>query len=77
MANDKISGLSSIIAEIGKWVKNSSYEQHSTMSIFNMAILRQMIKLAVLPVSSPKLANGSKIRLMSNIQQCLFSIWQF
>ena len=53
MANDKISGLSSIIAEIGKWVKNSSYEQHSTMSIFNMAILMQMIKLAVFPVSSP------------------------
>ena len=58
MANDKIPGLSSIIAEFGKWVKNSSYEQHLTMSIFNMAILRQMIKLAVFPVSSPTLANG-------------------
>ena len=58
MANDEIPGFSSIIAEIGKWVKNSSYEQPLIMSIFNMAILRQMIKLAVFTVSSPTLANG-------------------
>ena len=44
MANDKISGLSSIIAEIGKWVKNSSYEQHLSMSSWNIAISQQMMK---------------------------------
>ena len=40
----KISGISSIIADIGKWVKNSSDEQHFTMTTGITAILRQMMK---------------------------------
>ena len=31
-ADDKISGISSIIADIGKWVKKSSGEKHLTMT---------------------------------------------
>ena len=58
MANDKISGLSSIIADIGKWVKKSSDEQHFTMTSWNITILRQLMKVAVFSVSVPKVANG-------------------
>ena len=57
-ANDDIRGLFGIIANIGKWVKNSSDEQHFTMTSWNITISRQLMKLAVFPVSLPKLANG-------------------
>ena len=60
MATDKISGLSSIIAKSGKWVKNSSDEQHLSMTSSNIAILRQLIKLAVFPVSLRK--NGQWVK---------------
>ena len=33
-ATDEISGLSSIIAKIGQWVKNSSDEQHLSMTTY-------------------------------------------
>ena len=48
-------------------VKNSSDEQHLSMTSSNIAILRQLMKLGVFPASSQTLANRSKIHLMSNI----------
>ena len=66
-ADAKIGGISSIIADIGKWVKKSSDEQHFTMTSWNTSILRQLMKVAVFSVSVPKVANGWQIDLMSNI----------
>ena len=69
-ANDGIFGLSGIIALIGKGVKNSSDEQHLSMTSCIIAILRQIItswviamlqqtmELAVFPASFSKVENG-------------------